>query len=208
MTPPEMFWRTLVADRGDDGLDPPSFFLRACREAAGRGLASGSLNTIELINQGRSSIISDFLRRVQSVIWNRSMMTTKCGTIGIVQKHVRPGDLICILYGCSVPVIFRQHAKSIPDLELEQQEDEAESRLEAAMRIQRWWRFKKKGQREFESVHVDAFPQPRTGIRKGDEDREFWYEFIGECYVHGMMDGDAITYQHAHRNTARVFELR
>jgi hypothetical protein len=206
--PPEKFWRTLVADRGDDGLDPPGFFLRACKEAAGRGLPSGSLNTSELINQGRSSIISDFLRRVQSVIWNRSLMTTESGTLGIVQKHVLPGDLICILYGCSVPVIFRQHEKSALDLEQENQDDETESKIEAAMRIQRWWRFKKKGEREFEWVHVDAFPQPRTEIKKGDEDREFWYEFIGECYVHGMMDGDAITYQHAHRHKARVFELR
>ncbi|PMD27899.1 hypothetical protein NA56DRAFT_150631 [Hyaloscypha hepaticicola] len=31
--PPEEFWRTLVADRGPNGQNPPSYYRRACRES-------------------------------------------------------------------------------------------------------------------------------------------------------------------------------
>lgn len=206
--PPMAFWRTLVADRGDDGLDPPGFFLRACKEAAGRGLASGSLNTSELILQGRSSIISDFLRRVQSVIWNRSLMITKSENLGIVRKDVLPGDFICILYGCSVPVVFRRHVKSALDLEQEQLEDEKEAKGEAAKKIWKWWRWKSKGKREVEWKDITDTPSQKSKSAMKAKDIQYWYEFIGECYVHEMMDGDAITYQNTHGKRARVFELR
>jgi len=206
--PPMAFWRTLVADRGEDGLDPPGFFLRACREAAGRGLASGSLNTSELINQGRSSIISDFLRRVQSVIWNRSLMITESGALGIVRKDVEAKDLICILYGCSVPVIFRQHVKTDGDLELQRVEDDEDIKKNAAKKIWKWWRFKSKGIREIEWQDSTTSQAQKSKIRSKAEDLEYWYEFIGECYVHEMMDGDAITYQNTYGKRARVFELR
>jgi len=206
--PPMEFWRTLVADRGEDGLDPPGFFFRACKEAAGRGLASGTLNTSELINQGRSSIISDFLRRVQSVIWNRSLMKTKSNRLGIVRKDVQPNDVICILYGCSVPVIFREHVKTDGDLALERIEDDEDMKKDAAKKIFKWWRFKSKGIREVEWQDATIAPVQKARIRSKAEDLEYWYEFIGECYVHGMMDGDAITYQNTYGMRARVFELR
>ncbi|RMZ87243.1 hypothetical protein DV736_g5535, partial [Chaetothyriales sp. CBS 134916] len=212
--PPEEFWRTLVADRSDEGLEPPLFFLRACKEAAGRGLASGTLNTAELINQGRSSIISDFLRRVQSVIWNRSLMKTKTNKLGIVRKDVKPDDLICILYGCSVPVIFRRHVKDDGDLRQERMQDEKDLEKEAAKKIWKWWLFKEKGKREIEWLGPTTTVKQKSKITSKAEDWKYHYKFIGECYVHGMMDGDAITYQNMHHkgkgNTKEsiVFELR
>jgi hypothetical protein len=36
----------------------------------------------------------------------------------------------------------------------------------------------------------------------------FFYEFIGECYVHGMMDGEAIKHQNDEDIRAQIFELR
>ena len=57
-------------------------------------------------------------------------------------------DIICILYGCSVPVVLRK------------QEVEGES---------------------------------------------FW-ELVGECYVHGMMDGEAMEEQETKK--AEEFEIR
>jgi hypothetical protein len=57
---------------------------------------------------------------------------------------------ICILYGCSVPVVLRP-------------------------------------------------------IRNSESCNEFYYELIGECYVHGMMDGEAFL---ARTKAPQSFELR
>jgi hypothetical protein len=66
--PPQEFWRTLVANRGHNGRNPPSYYARACKESITKGLTSGSLNTTELINDGRCSVVAEFFRRVQAVI--------------------------------------------------------------------------------------------------------------------------------------------
>jgi hypothetical protein len=110
--PPDAFWRTLVADRGKDGQNPPYYYARACKECVAKGgVASGSVNTADLINNERNSIVAQFCRRVQAVIWNRSLIRTAHRNLGIGSRHAKPGDLVAILYGCSVPVILRRHEK-------------------------------------------------------------------------------------------------
>jgi hypothetical protein len=52
--PPDSFWRTLVADRGPQGQNPPTFYARVCKESMATGLASGSLDTSQIIHYGRS----------------------------------------------------------------------------------------------------------------------------------------------------------
>jgi hypothetical protein len=41
------------------------------------------------------------------VTWNRRFGTTEKGTMGIFPSNTQVGDLICILFGCSVPVVLR-----------------------------------------------------------------------------------------------------
>ena len=43
---------------------------------------------------------------------------------------------------------------------------------------------------------------------KANQDNKHYYEVIGECYVHGMMDGEAIEEQNFNKIPSRVFELR
>lgn len=108
-TPPEAFWRTLVADRGTDGKNPPVYYSKACAESFNKGgYQSGAVNTANLIYWERNSVVSQFCRRVQAVIWNRALVKTKKGRLGLVDKDVKEGDLVCILYGLSVPVILRK----------------------------------------------------------------------------------------------------
>ncbi|KIW01575.1 uncharacterized protein PV09_07049 [Verruconis gallopava] len=307
--PPDAFWKTLVADRGRHGRNPPTYYGRACKESISKGLASGSLNTTELINEGRCSVVAEFFRRVQAVIWNRSLMRTRQGHLGIVRKDVRVDDKICILYGCSVPVILRQHHKSKEVVEHERKEDEQERekmRREATIRIQRAFRESKarKTAKQKETSGRGGTPAssssaatscrsaqsktsascarqigsppengsqkqkplppkkpsrdlnkashlpPRSGQQEEvlggpsssqtrrqsdaggesktdsmaesaemrqpqskeraltDADEYYWYEFIGECYVHSMMDGEAIKYQNVHEIKPNIFELR
>jgi hypothetical protein len=46
------FWRTLVADRGQHGRNPPPYYARAFDMSLKRGLlATGSLNTTDMIGK-------------------------------------------------------------------------------------------------------------------------------------------------------------
>jgi hypothetical protein len=255
--PPEDFWRTLVADRGKDGRNPPTYYARACKESITKGLQSGSLNTTVLINNGRCSVVSEFFRRVQAVIWNRSLMRTKGGKLGIVRKDVRKDDLICNLYGCSVPVILQQKRKANLAEEKHADAEFLKQFEEKAIWMQRRFkekfadklenkRIEKEKEKEFKriveeklarskeraakkreanqtdgegplptqrksSATVTGTDTPQTEIAtdsglkpdlqgepngtapsgNGDDSNagldpeEFYYEFIGECYIHG-----------------------
>ncbi|KAF2032465.1 HET-domain-containing protein [Setomelanomma holmii] len=107
--PPTAFWRTLVADRGRNDRNPPYYYARACKETILKGgIRSNAVDTTALIYNERNSIIAEFCRRVQAVIWNRALIKTNKGALGLVSEEVREGDLICIVYGCTVPVILRR----------------------------------------------------------------------------------------------------
>ena len=58
----------------------------------------------------------------------------KSNCFGLAPHDSRAGDIVCVLFGCSVPVVLRKH----------------------------------------EDSGVDH------------------YKFIGECYIHGIMDGEAV----------------
>jgi hypothetical protein len=73
------------------------------------------------------------LRRVQQVVWNRKFLrSSKDKLFGLAPTKSLVGDYICILFGCSVPVI----------------------------------------------------------LRKSEDGKS--YLFVGEAYIHGMMDGEAV----------------
>lgn len=112
---PDLLWRTLVADRGPDGNPPPVWYHRACEHLIYENYSGKNTNwdTQELmerpVQREPSSALLAFLRRIQSVVWNRTLMITETGAVGLVHNKAKAGDLICILFGCSVPVILRQY---------------------------------------------------------------------------------------------------
>jgi hypothetical protein len=144
--PPDYFWRTLVADRGRDGRNPPVYYSRACKESFLKGgLPSGSVSTSDLINNERCSVVAQFCRRVQAVVWNRSLIKTKStktksDNIGLASKNVLKGDFVCILYGCSVPVILRRCEKKKTAEELAQ--ERVEDFINTVRDVQRRWKRK------------------------------------------------------------------
>ena len=122
--PPNDFWRTLVADRGRDGKNPPVYYSRACKESFNKGgWATGSVDLSKLIHNERCSVIAQFCRRVQAVIWNRCLIMTGIKRLGLSGKNVHREDLISILYGCSVPVVLRRHKKSKEEVLREWKDD-------------------------------------------------------------------------------------
>ncbi|EMC91886.1 hypothetical protein BAUCODRAFT_39031 [Baudoinia panamericana UAMH 10762] len=119
---PEQLWRTLVADRAPGGKQyPPPYFPLACNWMLEQRSRRGKINTTELLTFPKCpSIAAEYLYRVQSVVWDRSLASTegRRGSkklLALVPDTAKVGDLICILYGCSVPVVLRRCKKRKAD---------------------------------------------------------------------------------------------
>lgn len=107
---PEAFWRTLVADRDPHGTFAPSWYRIAFLYCL-LNSPTGNINTHRLIveSEPEPSLIVDFLFRVQSVIWNRKFLVSKNRNyFGLAPMVAQVGDSICILFGCTVPVVLRR----------------------------------------------------------------------------------------------------
>lgn len=141
-TVPDSVWRTLVADRGPDGKVPPHLYHRACLRCLVKGTPNGHINTKELLAADPPEPQRGFLKRVQAVTWNRVVLKARrCegeegDLVGIGPPATDLNDIVCILYGCSVPCILR-------------------------------------------------------GPEKTGEGEEF-YRFVGEAFIYGEMDGEAV----------------
>ncbi|KAK7961687.1 uncharacterized protein PG986_002512 [Apiospora aurea] len=290
--PPDELWRTLVADRGRDNRNPPYYYARACRESVHKGnINSGRVKTGALINNERNSIVTEFCRRVHAVIWNRRMFKTKAGRLGLAYD-VEVGDKICVLYGCTVPVVLKQKKKKRPDPEENEEGDLASEKLEDAKEAlkacirqcekNRERKKKRKGrdeknkkkwlesgewyemmdakktaenrlEREREGKMMDLQAKQiknamsarfqalvstlvlamiatmawvvgqrvrddgagvyKTSFQEKVEEAEkddphLFYTFRGDCYLHGMMDGEAVRHKFYEEIPDRIFELR
>jgi hypothetical protein len=148
---PDQLWRTLVADRAPDGTPPPGWYHRACLHLLVFQTPNGHLNIKELLLNSAPGIIRDYLKRVQGVVWNRRFLESVSSTrklVGFCPPQTEVGDKICILLGCSVPVILREHLDGC-------------------------------------------------------------FEFIGEAFIYGKMDGEAITALPGNiKNHTKEFKIR
>lgn len=155
--PPDAFWRTLVADRGRDVKNPPVYYSRACKESFAKGgLSSGSVNTTNLINNERCSVIAQFCRRVQAVIWNRRFVITESQRLGLAGEEVQRADKVCILYGCSVPVILRYFRKSKEMVEFEC-EDELDVFMQKLMNLYTKYKDRKQATSRYRMINHDRW---------------------------------------------------
>jgi hypothetical protein len=148
---PDQLWRTLVADRGPNGQPKAKTYRRACQFCLVNLTRNGHMNIKEVLREEEDGhYTKDYLERVLAVTWDRSFIegsplgpkntdVPEKKLVGLGPSKSKTGDVIAILYGCSVPVILR--------------------------------------------------PVPDT------QD----YEFIGEAYIHGKMDGEAIGEQFEER---------
>ncbi|KAI1766828.1 heterokaryon incompatibility protein-domain-containing protein [Hypoxylon sp. FL1150] len=171
---PDQVWRTLVADRGPDGRPPPSWYHRACLRCLVHDTPNGYMATKNILEQRPSGIVNDYIKRVQAVTWNRVVLEATDASshhgetlVGVGPPRMERGDLICILFGCSVPCIIRP------------------------------W------------VFADVDSTPSTKRRKPDiGEQADCYEFVGEAFVYGKMDGQAIESMSPEDVHARTHEFR
>lgn len=122
---PDQIWRLLVGNRDANGKRPPSHWHRVCRDAFNRRPARGDLNTGEVIMYDCPSATREFLERVQCMVWSRRLVVldklpqrqgrpSPPPTLGLAPSKAKKGDLICILFGCSVPVVLRKFVDGKP----------------------------------------------------------------------------------------------
>jgi hypothetical protein len=121
----DKIWRTLVMNRSPDGKTAPTWYRRACALALTKIDANGILNIADLVaDNSQSSTMIDYLRRVWTATQYRKvfhctsfhMIADTRASLGLEDTVVGLGpedmkcydeDLVCILFGCSVPVVLR-----------------------------------------------------------------------------------------------------
>ncbi|KAI1122513.1 heterokaryon incompatibility protein-domain-containing protein [Nemania abortiva] len=121
---PYKLWRTMVADRDADGNNTPLWYHRAALHAMEFLDGNGHLVTQELLKKcdltawRPSQIVAKFLERVQEVTWNRKFIegipdSPKTDDteplFGLAPPETEVDDVICILFGCSVPCVLRNY---------------------------------------------------------------------------------------------------
>jgi hypothetical protein len=124
---PDTIWRTLCANQ--DGLGNPAplayqtamcNLLQSNHRTSGSSLGNDLLDLVseidveELLHTNLPDLVRQFLTAVRPVVWDRRAFksTSNCDSaqsmIGLAPRATDIGDHICILYGCSVPVVLRK----------------------------------------------------------------------------------------------------
>jgi len=282
------FWRTLIGDQSWKGQDAPRFYHHIIKSQY-EGIDDVDLSDLLHYDSLKCDPAKDVCQRVQSVIWDRKLMVVEYKTrpsigqapqhrvnptLGLAPSEAQPNDLVCILYGCSVPVVLREYEKSPSVLksQISQREKELQKKAynmlvnayfarkckiakdrcaerqtptpttpAAGQRSTSTPRSNAKRERATRATNSNVTPSKRrrtnqdpaptrNSTRKqaqtprptdqSDNDRTLhqdktlhqvepkFYKMIGECYVHGMMRGEAIEHQNVERLEDVIFEIR
>jgi hypothetical protein len=124
---PDTIWRTLCADRDERGERAPYFYQAAMLHLL--EISSGhwesdslphlldemsSIDPEEVLDLEMPEYVEQFLMVIRDVIWNRRTFRLKWKnnaskiSVGLAPQDAKVGDQVCILYGCTVPVVLRQ----------------------------------------------------------------------------------------------------
>ncbi|KAK1750076.1 heterokaryon incompatibility protein-domain-containing protein [Echria macrotheca] len=129
---PGVVWRTLCADRDRGRRPAPPRYRSAIVEMirlnyalAGRGTVltdeaniMPSIEVEELLEEELPEGVEEVLEVIRGVVCNRRTFrgkeagSNRATITGLVPQTARIGDKICILYGCSVPVLLRKQIHS------------------------------------------------------------------------------------------------
>jgi hypothetical protein len=151
------------------------------------------------MDAGTSKIVTDYLKRVQAVVWNRRLMKTKDGErLGLVPDNAREGDKVCILRGCSVPVVLREVDEDGATVILGRTPTQG-SYPDDSIRKFRYNVTAEKNHAGPSSAHQAATDPKSEKVIKA--------KIIGECYIHGVMDGEAFRIRDQQGLTDVKFEL-
>ncbi|CAN8098610.1 unnamed protein product [Discula destructiva] len=76
-------------------------------------MTNWGLSDSEVPNQDEHVNDTFFGRFFDTVVrWSLRLMVTCNGHVGMVPEKAEKGDVVCVLFGCSVPVLLRRHLDS------------------------------------------------------------------------------------------------
>ncbi|KAF2120769.1 hypothetical protein BDV96DRAFT_641424 [Lophiotrema nucula] len=96
---------TLVAGRTATGDRTPEWYLRAILRCLSDN-PEQDLNTST--NASIPAAIAEVLSRIRDVTWNRKLIQVDDKFVGLAPADTEEGDQVCVLFGCSVPVVLRR----------------------------------------------------------------------------------------------------
>jgi hypothetical protein len=111
----EELWRTLIYDRTSGGLIAPeewsqafSVLINGPSSVPTNFEPQSSMSSYSDLDRARS-FTRPFLDAAENLFsGNFWLFLTKTGRLGVANKNAKVGDLVCVLPGCSMPVIIRQ----------------------------------------------------------------------------------------------------
>lgn len=255
------YWRTLLANRDPVGKNPTRISPRLVVHALGQRVKGEPINLKDIQYYGSCRIVSELLNRIEAVIWKKRLArSAREKFLMLLPERAAVGDRVCILYGCSVPVVLRRFEKQVQEVQEERQQHFDRESVktvfkEAVSNFREQRRRKAEAERDTDAALKDAMdiyhakvaPSQNSGeqdrqvldrdllqaafqtamanqqgekkekkkeMAKGDgynlnevsserkvigiplqNDQNAFYEFIGECYVHSMMEGAALDIQ-------------
>jgi hypothetical protein len=91
--PPERLWRTLVADRGPEGVNAKVYYPKAFEYAIDNSTPDTGLETTNLAKRS-NPILVEFLKRMMAVVWNRKLFKSARhgGLLGLAPKKAKDKD--------------------------------------------------------------------------------------------------------------------
>jgi hypothetical protein len=191
--PPDPFWRTLVGNRDTSGRRPQRLWRKACQKAFGLRARGGDLIVEKVVTYESPTFVKQYLKRVLQTVWSRRLAIVENSKgeelLCLTPQGAKKGDKVCILYGCSVPVLLHEYS---PDGGGDR--DRSFTRTSTSSTST--------------GSSSAAPPPPPPLIMTAETATGTTYKLIGECYVHGMMDGEAIKYQQKEKIEDRNFDLR
>ncbi|KAH7186550.1 heterokaryon incompatibility protein-domain-containing protein [Fusarium oxysporum] len=116
--PPEEFWRTMVANRTNEGNHPEPWYPRAFHSAIREKESRYGINTHQLIHEKDNAAYSEVFSRVQAVVWDRRLIQlskverggASWHPLGLAPEEAQKGDEVYIVLGCSVPLVLSHNS--------------------------------------------------------------------------------------------------
>ncbi|PGH31879.1 hypothetical protein GX50_05314 [[Emmonsia] crescens] len=177
--PPEAFWRTLVGNRDDVSHRPPRHWRKACQDAFSLRTSGGDLDIKEAVAYECPKFVQEYLERVKCTVWSRRLA---------VLARIPAQTSLCL-----VPMSAKKGDKvcilygcNVPVLLRDRNGDRRN-------RCGCW------------ENGCDCGCKNCTTSSEGSPTG---YELIGECYVHGMMDGEALAYKQKIKIKGQNFDIR
>jgi hypothetical protein len=116
---PDFIWRALCADRDGRGERAPGVYKSAMIQLMQPKASpytvklAPSIDIEELLETDLPEHVKNFLEVARDVVWNRrtfqgDLNDNGLPMVGLIPRYAKAGDVLCIIYGCSVPVVLRK----------------------------------------------------------------------------------------------------